>query len=128
MSKWVTVAEAVKATGKTDRTIRRWAADNKVPSKRDGQRLLIDISGVAVKHSIDIGANIDAASVAIDKSRIVQLEAEAVMLRDMIETLKSHNEDWTRQSAALTQIINTQQKLIEDTTTRRPRWQFWRKE
>ena len=74
------------------------------------------------------GANMDAASVAIDKVTIAKLEAEAVVLRDMIDTLKGHNEDWTRQAAALTQIINTQQKLIEAQTDKPSRWQFWRKE
>jgi len=126
MSEWVTVAEAVKASGKTDRTIRRWAATSKIPSKRDGQRLLIDISGVAVKRDID--TNIDAFSISIDKATIAKLEAEAEGLRAMVATLEAEAEGWKGQAAALTGIINNQQKLIEAKADYPPRWQFWRKE
>ena len=69
---WLTVAEAVQVTGKSDKTIRRWVSANKVAHKRESGRIYIKLSSLEL-------ANRQTGQVS-DQSRQIKLDVDMVEL------------------------------------------------
>jgi len=123
--KWLSVAEASELIGRSERTIRRWLAQNKIPSKKTAAGLRVDVSEFAS----DTDTTEAAETPANDTERLAALEAEN-------ELLKRENQ---RLWGALELAMTNQQRLIEasapgpdtgaDTTpgdkNKRKWWQFW---
>ncbi len=125
--KWYTIAEAVKATGKGDRTLRRWVASNKLPNKRQGRRLFVDLSGVDLVTDIDSDIVID---IDTDQVTIARLEAELAGMGREVDRLAAEV-DYLRQAHA---VALSKIPAIEATTGEQapkpdpPRrwWQVWK--
>jgi len=144
--KWVTIADAVIALGKSDRTLRRWVAGDKLPHKREQGRILVDISEfiddiVITPIGDDIGASMPDAEpdIADDKASDIDTLIELAELR---KELKAKGETIDRQQTEIdflretlereqSLVLSAQQKLIEAVTDERDKerrrwWEFWK--
>ena len=91
-SHWATVKEAVELTGRSERTIRRWIKDGKIPVDRTGPGTRVDIAGLipampphpetmtgevaAMQREIDILAA-EVARLQADNDRLWQMAQQA---------------------------------------------------
>jgi len=139
-SEWVTVTEAVKLLGKSERTIRRWMAKGRLPSRSEGRSVLVDVTGErqAQRHDTPViepdTDRLEELSESIKKlySRVQRLTKERDRLKADLEMLaiqrdtlevrlqetQEERDQWRGQAAALTQ----NQRLLAERTGRRFRW------
>ena len=113
--RWVTVAVAAKALGKSERTIRRWVADGKIPSDRTTPVLRVDIAGLTPAHATTTP---DAAS------EVAALQAEIERLRAVLAEVRE-DRDYLRQ--ALAASLSTDRQLTDGRPRRRFRWPWQRR-
>ena len=124
--RWVGVAEAAALLGKSDRTIRRMVSDGRLTSRKDGARLLVEVSDV-LPASAGLVSDVSSPDVII-----ASLRAELDTLRGYVEHLSDENDKLWRQVEAQQSVIEAltqvrEQKAIEGPAVR-PWWQFWRSE
>lgn len=140
-ARWVTVAEAVTILSKSEKTIRRWVKSGQLKSRRDGRRVMVNVSG----HESGQVPDIDRPTVGTsDQITIVRLEAELAgafreitVLREAMDKQERQAEAWQAQAAALTSTVNQQSQLLleaiitsesePDPEPEKPRrwWKIW---
>lgn len=109
--RWVTVTDAAALLGKSERTIRRWVADNKLEVDKSETPYLVNVTGMIPAHA---GPS-DQGDIAALKAEIKALKAQIEGLETLIDELRGQR-DYLRQviAASLTQS----QKLLEAKTGR----------
>ena len=117
---WVSVSEAVRLTGKSERTVRRWMAGGKVPTRDNAAGLQVGLTGEMVVRGRQEEATPDMPDMA---ARVVELEADARRLQALLEQVTGER-DYLRQ--ALAAALTLQQKALPKPSGN-PWWQFWRR-
>ena len=113
VEKWVTITEATKLLGKSDRTIRRWESKGELPSQRRAGRVYVNVAGFPI---------VEPESEPEPEPDLQALQVEVERLRAVLEEIKNER-DYLRQLLA---VSITEQKQLEP--GRRPWWQFWKGE
>ena len=121
--RWVTVAVAAETLGKSERTIRRWVVDGKIPADRTTPALRVDIGGLAPGHATTTP---DAAG------EIVTLRAEIERLREALDTCQAERDRlWTSldNAQAIALALTGEQRLLTERASepRRRWWPPWRR-
>lgn len=80
--RWVSVAEATGILRKSERTIRRYAADDILPSRKDGARLLVNVTPMLpdLPGAPAGSGTVNLAEVAVLEARVQHLQAENARL------------------------------------------------
>ena len=107
---WVTVAEAAEALGKSDRTIRRWIADGKIPVDRTGPVIRVDIGRRC--HDTDT----TTPTVAELQAMVSRLEGEVDYLRQALAVSLSTQRDIVRA------LPEPEPETLEEPKGARPSW------
>ena len=103
MPRWETVSRAAEILNKSERTIRRWIAADKIPHKKSPSGIVIDISELVTTDFEQEPAEPDMPPVDNELLiRLARLEAENELLRE--------DRDYLRQ--ALAAAMETTQNLI----------------
>ena len=89
---WMTVPDAARLLGKSERTIRRWIDAGKLDTDRIGPRLLVQVPG----EMADKGQAMPS-----DKVTIAVLEARVQALEQFVQQLTVDKEAWMRQAQVL---------------------------
>jgi len=78
----VSVAEATGMLRKSERTVRRYASDNILPSKKDGARLYVNVAPMLpdLPGTTASNASVNLAEVAVLQARLEHLQAENARL------------------------------------------------
>ena len=87
--KWMTVPDAARLLGKSERTIHRWIDAGKLDTDRAGPRLLVQVPG-------EIGQ-----ATPSDKVTIAVLEARVQALEALVQELSTDKQAWMRQAHML---------------------------
>ena len=111
--RWVTITEATKLLGKSDRTIRRYEAKGELPSVRRAGRVYVNVAGLPI---------IEPEPEPEPEPDLQALQVEVERLRAVLEQVKSER-DYLRQLLAVSLAEN---KQLEP--GRRQWWQFWKNE
>ena len=114
---WVTIKEATELLGKSDKTMRRWVAQGKLPIDRSLRPFMVDISA----HYQDTGTagpDMSSTSKSVD-----MLAAEVDRLTTQVDQLQRWNEELLGERDYLRQMlagaIATNAKRIEAPKSRR---------
>jgi len=116
--RWLPIQEAVAHFGKSERTLYRWADAGKIETKLEDNRTFVfvpdpepDPDQVKPAEVVKLQSQVDALQTKVDMlvSQLTEAKADRDRWIDQAE-------DWKRQSAALTQVVNDQQKLLTATT------------
>ena len=88
--RWVSVAEAARALGKAERTVRRWVSAGKIASDRTGPGLRVDIGGLLPAHAGTVPAvltELDLAHAELERLReaLDDTRAERDYLREALQ-------------------------------------------
>lgn len=118
---WLTVAEAARALGKAERTIRRWAKTGKVPTDRTGPGLRVDVGGLLPPH---------AGTVPAVLTELDLLQAENERLRESLDDARAER-DYLREALARAQAValalsGEPRQLTDGRPRRRWRWPWER--
>lgn len=100
-AQWTRITDAVRLTGKSDRTLRRWVTSGRLPALRKGAALWVNLAGVATVPQPDAPASADADAT---------LRAELAALRTQCDSL-TEERDYLR--AMLSQALAPQRTAIE---------------
>ena len=132
-AQWRTLAEAISITGRSERTLRRWASADKIPAKRDDDGgLLVDVTDIEPKPSRTRAEVADIPGVA-DKPQAEAAEVTAwrtkaeTAERDLAETRRqvadlTGERDYLR--SALAAALSSPQRALP-APRKRPWWRFW---
>lgn len=107
--RWVSVSEAAGVLSVSERTVRRRVASGELPSRRDGRRLLVNVSGV-------VSSEVDTMT------EVVRLQAEVDKLTAIVNQLTGER-DYLRGLVA--EVMLLRQPVIE-APKERAWWQFWK--
>ena len=120
---WVTVREAAERLGKSERTIRRWIAAEKLRVDRTTPVMRVDIAGHVYDNAGqtpvgDVTMPVsDRTTPGVDAGRVAELEAEVTRLsavlaevRDALQDARTERDDW---KAALAENMRQSQRLLE---------------
>jgi len=117
---WITIAEAVGRTGKSERTLRRWVADNRLSTRRESGRVLVNLADLAEIEPAAAAAAPDITGAPATPAEVARLQAEVARLQALLQAVESER-DYLRQMLAA--ALGGQQRLIEAQASR-PRW-WW---
>jgi len=130
---WVTIAAAAEALSRSERTIRRWASDGRLPADRSGPVILVDVAGQVsdtMAAAPDMAGQVaDAVTPEIEalRAKVVTLQAEVRRLGDVLAEVRSER-DYLRQAhAASMQNVALLTERAED-QPRRFRWPWQRRQ
>jgi len=113
----VSVAEAARILGKSERTIRRWERDGKIPSDRTGPGIRVDIGGLLP----------DAVGQVLTQADVLQVELERLQERvDDLTAERDFLRDRLLQAEALSLMLAGERRQL--TPGRRFRWPWQRGE
>lgn len=119
---WVSVSEAVRLTGKSERTIRRWMTGGKVPTRDTLAGMEVGLAGNLVNHDRRTPATPDMPDLAV---RVAELEASVRHCQALLEQVTGER-DYLR--SALAASLTTTQKLLPARAGQPPWWRFWRRD
>lgn len=117
---WVNVSEAVRLTGKSERTVRRWMTGGKVPTRDTLAGLEVGLTGELVKEGTQATATPDTPDMT---TKVTELETSVRHLQALLEQVTGER-DYLRQALATSL---TTQKLLPGADHSHPWWQFWRR-
>lgn len=117
---WVSITEAVRLTGKSERTVRRWVAGGRLSIRHDAGLLVVGLPGDLLAHDRQAEATPDAADMAAE---IAALQAQLQACQALAAEVTGER-DYLRQ--ALAAALTLQQKQLTEHTGR-TWWQFWKR-
>ena len=123
--RWVTVAEAAEALGKSERTIRRWLADGKVAGDRTGPAILVDIAGHMPP--ADVPKPEGDTTTPDVAGEVAALQAEIERLREALDTCQAERDRlWQSldNAQAIALALTGERRLLTERVGERPRRRF----
>jgi hypothetical protein len=117
---WVTIAQAAKALGKSERTIRRLMATDKLTVDRTPAGVRLDIAGLSPDTTADNGpASPDLAAILAENDRLKAVLEQVTQERDYLRQALAREQ-------SVIMSLTAQPKQLEAPGKRRSWWQFWR--
>jgi len=135
---WVTMEEAAKRLGVSERTIRTRAQQGKIERKKDGVRVLVRVE-VLPETSGEFPANSGSLPEALEaelRTQIADLKADKERLHQTVERHQQAEGEMRRLMLAdKAELVELRQRLAiappedkkPEPEIRRPWWQWWRK-
>jgi len=124
---WHTLSEAARLTGKSERTIRRKVAGGRLTTKREGDVLWVDLTGIPLLSPDKLAATPDTSDILAERDRLAaerdRLAAEVAHLSQRVDDLTGER-DYLR--SALATSLSLQQRAIEAPAPGRWRWPWQR--
>lgn len=117
---WVSVSEAARLTGKSERTVRRWMAGGRLQKKDNVGELVVGVPPDLVTYDRQGRTTSDNAPL---QTETLRLQAEVDKLSEIVRQLTGER-DYLRQ--ALAAALTAQQKALPEHTAR-PWWALWRR-
>ena len=120
---WVTVAFAAETLSKSERTIRRWVADGKIPTDRTTPAILVDIAGHMPP--ADVPKPEGDTTTPDVAGEVAALQAEIERLREALETCQAERDRlWQSldNAQAIALALTPKQNLLTEGERRRPWW------
>lgn len=84
---WVPIAQATGITGRSERTLRRWVQEDRIPHTRDGRRILVDVS---MYRQATPGIIMAETGVLDMQARVSNLQNQVEMLQGVIDRQDSY--------------------------------------
>lgn len=119
---WVSVSEAVRLTGKSERTVRRWMTGGRLAVRDDAGTLVVGVPPELVPDDRQATATPDMPDMA---TKVAELEADVRRLQALLEQVTGER-DYLR--SALAASLSTTAKLLPERSGQRPWWRFWRRD
>ena len=118
---WVSVSEAVRLTGRSERTVRRWMTGGRLAVRDDAGTLVVGVPPELVPDDRQAQATPGTPDMT---AKVAELEASVRHLQAMLEQVTGER-DYLR--SALAASLTTTQKLLPERSGQRPWWAFWRR-
>ena len=124
-TRWVTVAVAAEALGKSERTIRRWVASGKLPTDRTTPAILVDIAG----HMPPRGVPKPEGDTTMPDvaGEVAALRAEIERLREALDTCQAERDRlWQSldNAQAIALALIGEQRLLTERASGPRRWRW----
>ena len=97
--RWVSVREAARLLGRSERSVRRWVAEGKLIVNRSGPVTVVDIGGQVPGVDVttaDVTGEVDRLQAGCDRLRevLASVTGERDRLREVVSDLRSERDRW----------------------------------